>query len=139
MNADVKAFLVMTVYYVMQYLISIHPNSGDPCPIDCDIAPAIKEGYYAVADATNHCYQWPGNSGENSMQSGTCNVEDQTFTYDQWTNCDCSGEMGARKTVPVVGCVIDNPPVLCQTVIDYSACEVDDKKDEASATYLRAD
>ena len=46
--------------------------------------------------------------------------------------------MGARKTVPVVGCVIDSPPKLCQTVIDYSACEVGDKKDEVSATYLRA-
>ena len=122
------------------YLFILHPISGDPCPIDCDSAPAIKEGYYAIADATNHCYQWPGNSGRNSMRSGTCNVNDETFTYDQWPNCECSGEVGCIKTVPfgVGRCVIDLPNKLCQTVIDYSACLSDNEEDKAS-TYLRAD
>ena len=32
-------------------------NSGDPCPIDCDAADAVKESYYPIADATDHCYQ----------------------------------------------------------------------------------
>lgn len=57
------------------------------------------------------------------MRSGTC-TDGDTFTYDQWPNCECSGTVGFVKRVPYGGgCVVDNPPTLCQKVIDYSACQ----------------
>ena len=71
------------------------------------------------------------------MRSGTCNVDEESFTNEQWPNCECSGQTGATKTVPVGSCVIDMPPALCQTVVDYSACQGEDMKDKTS-TYLRA-
>ena len=97
-------------------------ETGDPCPIDCTAATPFKVGWYPINDGTNYCYQWPGNSGKNSMNYGTCDNEESTFTYTQWTNCECSGDPGAIKTVPVNGCVVDMPTSICQMVTNYTAC-----------------
>ena len=93
---------------------------GDDCPVDC--VDPIKVSWYPIDQGDNYCYQWPSNFGRNSMNYGTCNVDEGTFSYSQWTNCECSGEPGAIKTVPVTKCVVDRPNSLCQMVTDYSAC-----------------
>lgn len=103
-------------------------SEGDDCPVSCDDGSIIKEQWYAVEDDTANpsCYQWPGNSGENSMISGTCHVDtnDQSFTYDQFTTCTCEGNANS-KTVHTDRCVVDTPPTLCSKIIDYSGCEND--------------
>jgi hypothetical protein len=76
--------------------------------------------------------QWPGNSGYNAMRMGECTAGD-TFTYIQWPDCDCSGDIGAIKQVPFGAgkCVVDNPNNLCSKVIDYSACQTKKNEDES--------
>lgn len=71
------------------------------------------------------------------MMSGAC-TDDNTFTYDQWPNCDCSGPVGYHKVVPSNAgeCVVDNPNNLCAMVVDYSAC-LNTKQEDKSASFLR--
>ena len=80
---------------------------------------------FAIEDSsdTTPCKQWPGNSGENAMRHGTCNSAAGTFSYDQWTNCDCSGPVGTSKTVYTSKCVVDVPSSLCAQIVDFTACQ----------------
>lgn len=97
-------------------------SEGDTCPSACAAGSEIKTQYYAVHNATAGgdpgCREWPGNSGKNSMKEGTCDLVAQTFSYDQWTNCDCSGSVGSHKTVHMTKCVVDMPPTLCVKLVD---------------------
>eukprot|EP01001_Neometanema_parovale_P010977 NODE_7219_length_782_cov_144.918058_g6979_i0.p2 GENE.NODE_7219_length_782_cov_144.918058_g6979_i0~~NODE_7219_length_782_cov_144.918058_g6979_i0.p2 ORF type:complete len:170 (+),score=37.22 NODE_7219_length_782_cov_144.918058_g6979_i0:61-570(+) len=93
----------------------------DTCPSSCDGTP-IKQQWYAIADSTNKCYQWPGNAGENAMKSGTCGANKDSYTYDQWTNCNCSGQVGNSKTVYTTKCVVDMPTSICSKITDITAC-----------------
>eukprot|EP00484_Ammonia_sp_Unknown_P027547 CAMPEP_0197034768 /NCGR_PEP_ID=MMETSP1384-20130603/12756_1 /TAXON_ID=29189 /ORGANISM="Ammonia sp." /LENGTH=191 /DNA_ID=CAMNT_0042464723 /DNA_START=12 /DNA_END=584 /DNA_ORIENTATION=+ len=97
---------------------------GDDCPFDCTAATPIKTSWYAIDQGDQHCYQWPGNSGQNSMNSGTCNTTLSSFTYNQWTNCECSGTPGAIKTVYTSKCTVDIPSSICQMLTDNTACDI---------------
>ena len=110
--------------------MSFHSNikggtEGDDCPVACNSSTEVMQQYYQIAAADANCKQWPGNSGENSMRNGVCDTSDESFTYDQWTNCDCSGTIGSSKHVYVNRCVVDNPVTLCTKIINYTACESD--------------
>ena len=76
----------------------------------------------------DHCYQWPGNSGKNSMREGTCHHETDGFSYLQWTTCDCTAneeqtdDAGHQKHNYLNQCIVDNPTTLCSILIDNSAC-----------------
>lgn len=116
---------------------------GADCPVSCAGTP-IKRQFYAVVVpaagggsstyASNPCLQWPGNSGENSMKSGTCSTGSQSYTYDQWTNCDCSGAVGSHKEVFVSKCVVDKPPTLCVKILDFTACGGSTTSNSSSAS-----
>lgn len=119
-------------------------SKGQPCPFNCDAVAPTVEAFYPIADPADTCYQWPGGSGTNSMKSGECNVDKNTYTYQQWSdNCGCSGNSGSvatTKEVPygIENCVVDNPPSLCQVVVDYSACQAGGVQEKESSVYLRA-
>ena len=70
-----------------------NPNGGrdgDPCPVAC--ATPVMSKWYKIADSNSDtCLQWPGNSGQNSMMHGTCHPDTSSYSYSQWTTCDCSG------------------------------------------------
>lgn len=91
---------------------------GEECPSACDSS--VKTQWYAIEDRDPGCKSWPGHSGENSMERGTCG-EDGSFSYEQHTNCDCSGTAN-KKTVFPGKCVVDKPPTLCAMLIDSSTC-----------------
>ena len=97
-------------------------HEGDVCPTACTAGTEVKEQYYAVFNATAGgspaCREWPGNSGKNSMKEGTCDLVAQSFSYDQWTNCECSGSVGSHKTVYMTKCVVDKPATLCVKLAD---------------------
>ena len=95
---------------------------GDDCLIDCSEIDPVEVSWYPVDENDNHFSQWPGNSGHNSMNDGTCSTDEGSFSYSQWTNCGCIGEPGAVKTTPVTKCVVDIPNSLGQMVTDYNAC-----------------
>jgi hypothetical protein len=74
------------------------------------------------------------------MKSGECTADD-IYTYQQWSsNCDCSCSRDGFQEVPdgIDCCVIDNPPSLCQVVVDYSACQGGGVQEKESSVYLRA-
>jgi hypothetical protein len=56
------------------------------------------------------------------MKKGTCDACAQSYSYDQWQNCDCSGEVGSSKVAYVSKCVVDNPPNMCVQITNYNAC-----------------
>ena len=120
--------------------LSFHQNSGgglegDDCPVACDSSTEVMRQYYQIAAADASCKQWPGNSGENAMTNGVCDTSDESFTYDQWTNCDCSGTIGSSKHVFKNRCVVDTPPTLCSQIIDYTACESDSEMTGHTVTW----
>ena len=78
--------------------------------------------YFQIASADASCKQWQGNSGKNAMKNGVCNTGACTYSYDQWTNCDCSGTIGASKSPGTAKCTVDNPNNLCQQVTSYTSC-----------------
>ena len=73
-------------------------NLGDTCPSSCMGDPVMTK-WYPIAPKTDVCSQWPGNSGTNSMKNGRCDAASRSYSYDQWTNCDCSNNIGASKIV----------------------------------------
>eukprot|EP00294_Goniomonas_avonlea_P008069 CAMPEP_0114553610 /NCGR_PEP_ID=MMETSP0114-20121206/7756_1 /TAXON_ID=31324 /ORGANISM="Goniomonas sp, Strain m" /LENGTH=772 /DNA_ID=CAMNT_0001738577 /DNA_START=12 /DNA_END=2330 /DNA_ORIENTATION=+ len=96
-------------------------TEGQTCPSAC--TSAIKTQWYAIADANDACFQWPGHSGENSMRRGQCLTSSSAYTYTQWTDCTCSSSAaGKQKTVYTTKCVVDTPSTLCAMITDYSAC-----------------
>jgi hypothetical protein len=91
-------------------------SEGQDCPTACDTP--VTTQWYAVEAQDPGCKSWPGHSGENSMEHGTMN-EDGSFSYEQHTNCDCSGT-ATPKTVYTGKCVVDTPPTLCSMLVDSS-------------------
>ena len=113
--------------------LSMYSNSGggspgDDCPVACDSSNRVMEQFYQIAATDASCKQWPGHSGTNSMKNGVCHTSEKSFTYDQWTNCNCSGTIGASKKVYVNRCVVDTPNKICSKITDYTACESDIKE-----------
>ncbi|MCO4770070.1 MAG: hypothetical protein KDA24_08585 [Deltaproteobacteria bacterium] len=90
---------------------------------DCSGDPLTTNSFPIEPDAV--CYCWPGNSGQNSARSFSCNGGDGSFTYDQYTTLVC-GDEGASpttKTSFTTECEQDIPPTLYSRIVDYGACE----------------
>lgn len=95
-----------------------NPNRGTmgaACPVACNTAIATQ-WFKINTDATNTCLSWPGNSGENSMRSGSCHSTSM-YSYSRWITCDCSGGETV-KDAKSDGCYIDNPTSLCSRAVD---------------------
>lgn len=90
---------------------------------DCSGDPIITNSFPTEPDAD--CYCWPGNSGENSADSYSCNDGDGSFTYVQYNDLECgaSDDSPTEKTIYTTDCTQDIPPTLYSRILDYSACE----------------
>ena len=90
---------------------------------DCSGEPLITNSFPIEADAP--CYCWPGNSGENSADSFSCDPDAESFTYVQYNSLDCGegDDTPTTKTVYTTTCKQDIPPTLYAMILDYSACE----------------
>ena len=88
---------------------------GAACPVACNTAIATQ-WFKINTDATKTCLSRPGNSGENSMRSGSCHSTSM-YSYSQWITCDCSGGETV-KDAKSDGCYIDNPTSLCSRAVD---------------------
>ena len=90
--------------------------------MDCSGEP-IGVNVYPVDYADERCYDWPGNSGENSATNFICG--ENSFTYTQWTTLTCSGGKkpeGTVKTAYTDQCTQDVPPTLYARILDFSGC-----------------
>ena len=56
------------------------------------------------------------------MKNGACDTSTSSYSYDQWTNCECTGTIGASKKPTTTKCTVDHPNSLCQQITEYSAC-----------------
>ena len=88
---------------------------GAACPVACNTAIATQ-WFKINTDATKTCLSRPGNSGENSMRSGSCHSTSM-YSYSRWITCDCSGGETV-KDAKSDGCYIDNPTSLCSRAVD---------------------
>lgn len=104
-----------------------NPNGGvfgeDCDPTVCEPENIKMEQYYKISGESDQCYAWKGNAGENSAQPGECNLDDSSYTFQQWTTCDCTGSNTNVKHAYVGRCVVENPTTLCSKILDYSACD----------------
>ena len=83
----------------------------------------IENAFPVVQDAP--CYCWPGNSGENSADTFSCDTEAMTFTYTQYNTLTC-GEGDNTPTVKTIysdKCEQDIPENLYSKIIDFGACD----------------
>ena len=114
-------------------------SSDDDCPTNPeDPTQYVIVGFWTTTDcsgdpvATNAfpvepespCYCWPGNSGENSADTFSCDPENATFTYTQYNSLTC-GEDDTTPTVKTIysdRCEQDIPPTLYARILDYGAC-----------------
>ena len=89
---------------------------------DCSGDPVATNSF--PVDASADCYCWPGNSGENSADTFTCNA-DGSFTYTQYGSLDCglSDDSPTPKTVYTTDCQQDIPPTIYAMILDNSACQ----------------
>ena len=90
---------------------------------DCSGEPMITNSFPIEPDAD--CYCWPGNSGENSADSFSCNDGDGSFTYVQYNTLECGvgDDTPTTKTVYTDECKQDIPPTVYARILDYTACE----------------
>ena len=89
---------------------------------DCSGEP-VGINVYPVDYADERCYDWPGQSGENSATNFSCG--ENSFTYTQWTTLTCSGGMhpeGTVKTAYTDQCTQDVPLTLYAKILDFSGC-----------------
>ena len=88
---------------------------------DCSGEPMITNSF--PVDPAAECYCWPGNSGENSADSFTCN-DDGSFTYVQYNSLTCGAgdDSPTTKTVYTTECTEDIPPTLRSMILDDTAC-----------------
>lgn len=89
----------------------------------CSGEPMIVNSFPIEQDAP--CYCWPGNSGENSADSFTCNDDGESFTYVQYNSLTCGDgdNSPTTKTVYTTSCEQDTPSTIYAMIVDYSACE----------------
>ena len=127
------------MFILLPFLLSCvdSDKSDDECPVitegegrivvgfwdndDCSGDPLTTNSF--PVDAVADCYCWPGNSGENSADTFTCN-DDGSFTYTQYGSLDCgiSDDTPTEKTVYTNICTEDIPPTLSSMIIDATAC-----------------
>lgn len=89
---------------------------------DCSGEPLITNSFPVETDAP--CYCWPGNSGENSADSFSCDTDEGSFTYVQYGSLECGDgdDTPTVKTVYTKTCTQDIPPTLYAMILDDSAC-----------------
>lgn len=90
---------------------------------DCSGDPVAVNSFPIDGDAS--CYCWPGNSGENSADTFSCNDGDGSFTYTQYGSLTCGegDDTPTEKTSYTTRCEQDIPPTLYSMIVDYAACE----------------
>lgn len=89
---------------------------------DCSGDP-IKTNEYPIND-TAGCYCWPGNSGENSADSFSCDATAKTVTIVQYNSLTCGAgdNTPTSKTFHLDECRQDIPPMLYSKVLDMGPC-----------------
>ena len=90
---------------------------------ECSGDPLTTNSFPVESDAD--CYCWPGNSGQNSAMSFSCNGGDGSFTYDQYSTpvCGSEGASPTTRTSFTTECKQHIPPTLHSRIVDYEACE----------------
>lgn len=111
---------------------SCQPNPDDPTQYvvvgfwdndpSCSGEPMITNSF--PTDASADCYCWPGNSGENSADSYTCDADAGSFTYTQYNSLSCGegDDTPTVKTVYTDRCEQDIPGNLYAKIVDFGAC-----------------
>lgn len=91
--------------------------------VDCSGDPIATNSF--PIDPVAECYCWPGNSGENSADTFTCNGGDGSFTYTQYNSLTCGTDDNTptEKTLYTTACEQDIPATIYSKILDYSACE----------------
>ena len=90
---------------------------------DCSGEP-IKTNSFPI-NSTAGCYCWPGNSGENSADSFTCDPGAKTVTIVQYNSLTCGegDDTPTPKTFHLNECKQDMPPTLYARVVDMGPCK----------------
>jgi len=108
------------------------PNETDPSTYvivgfwnedpSCSGEPMITQAFPVTADAG--CYCWPGNSGENSADAFSCDVDAGSFTYTQYNSLTCGDDDDTPtvKTSTLDDCRQDIPDNLYSKIVDFGAC-----------------
>ena len=108
------------------------PNPSDPTMYvivgfwnedpTCSGEPMITNAFPVSPDAP--CYCWPGNSGENSADSFSCDPSTNSFTYTQYNSLTCGldDNTPTEKTAYTDRCEQDIPENLYAKIVDYGAC-----------------
>ena len=108
----------VTIFYYQNY---DGGQTGDDCNSCSEDNYLNQNTFYASPEMYDFCTTWPGHSGENSVTNGKCGA-DSSFSIDQRTTCDCSGNI-TNKEAFVNKCVVDKPTNMCAQIADYSGCE----------------
>ena len=89
---------------------------------DCSGDPETTNAFPVEGNAP--CYCWPGNSGENSADTFSCDPDTNSFTYVQYGSLTCGQDDNTptSKTVYTDRCEQDIPPTLYARIVDYGAC-----------------
>ena len=89
---------------------------------DCSGEPIAVNSF--PVEASQGCYCWPGNSGENSADRFSCDPDNRSFTYTQYGSLTCGedDDTPTEKTVYLDRCEQDIPPTIYSKIIDYGAC-----------------
>ena len=86
-------------------------NTGDDCN-SCQEENFLNQNtFWSSEEMYDVCTTWPGHSGDNSITNGMCGA-DESFSIDQRTSCDCSGNI-TNKEAFVNKCVVDKPQSMC--------------------------
>lgn len=108
------------------------PNATDPSQYvivgfwnndpTCSGEPMITNAFPVSASAG--CYCWPGNSGENSADTFSCDPSNNSFTYTQYNTLTCGvgDDTPTAKTSYTDRCEQDIPGNLYSKIVDYGAC-----------------
>jgi len=133
---QMKSFVIS---FISLFFVLGACGSDDECPPNQDDpSQYVIVGFWSSTDfsgepvATNAfpvkaespCYCWPGNSGENSADTFSCDPENGTFTYTQYNSLTCGEDDNSPtpKTIYSDQCKQDIPPTLYAKIIDYGAC-----------------
>jgi hypothetical protein len=90
---------------------------------DCSGDPIATNSF--PVENSGGCYCWPGNSGENSADTFSCDAASKTFTYTQYGSLTCGedDDTPTVKTVYTDRCEQDIPPTIYSRILDFSVCE----------------
>ena len=130
---------LFSIVSIMCFFMMLSCDSNEDCPVNPEYpSKYVIVGFWSNTDcsgdpvavnsfpvkATEGCYCWPGNSGENSADQFSCNPDQQSFTYTQYGSLTCGADDNTptQKTVYMDQCKQDIPPTLYSKIINYGAC-----------------